>query len=211
VQRLENTSIVWDPVTGPGETYVKRRPVPFGEYVPFRSWLAGWISRFDRVARDFRAGAEPGVLDLAGVPVGVVICFEVADDGVVRDAIVGGGELLVVQTNNATYGRTPQPAQQLAITRLRSVEHGRATLVAATSGISAVIAPDGTLEQRSAEFVATSLVGEVSRRDALTIADRLGPWPERVAVLVAVVALIAAVRQRGSADRSPREENQVVA
>ena len=209
--RLENTSIVWDPVTGPGETYVKRRPVPFGEYVPFRSWLANWISRFDRVARDFRAGDEPGVLDLAGVPVGVVICFEVADDGVVRDAIVGGGELLVVQTNNATYGRTPQPEQQLAITRLRSVEHGRATLVAATSGISAVIAPDGTVEQRSAEFVATSLVSEVSRRDALTLADRLGPWPERAAVIVVVVALVAAARHRGSDDRSHREENQVAA
>lgn len=77
--------------------------------------------------------------------IGDVICFEVAYDEIVRDTVNQGGRVLVVQTNNATYARSGQPEQQLAMSRLRAVEHGRAVLIAATSGISAVIAPDGSV------------------------------------------------------------------
>ncbi|MEZ5116723.1 MAG: apolipoprotein N-acyltransferase [Candidatus Nanopelagicales bacterium] len=191
-----NVGIVWDPVTGPGERYAKRHPVPFGEFVPFRSVLSRFIDRFDRVPRDFAPGNGPGVLDVGPVRVGDVICFEVAYDTEVRDAVTAGGRVLVVQTNNATYGRTGQPEQQLAMSRLRAVEHGRAVLVAATSGISAVIAPDGTVVASLPEFVGGSIVREVPLRDTLTLADRVGAVPEGVASLVAVVALVLAWRRR---------------
>ena len=51
--------------------------------------------------------------------------------------------MIVVQTNNATFGYTDESAQQLAMSRLRAVEFGRTVAVAATSGISAIVAPDG--------------------------------------------------------------------
>ena len=140
-----NVSLVWDPQTGPGERYVKRHPVPFGEYLPFRGLLTRFITRFDRIPRDFAAGSEAGVLQLGPVRVGVVICFEIAYDELVRDAVAAGGQVLVVQTNNATYGRTGQPEQQLAITQVQAVATGRTTLVAATSGISAIVDERGQL------------------------------------------------------------------
>ena len=143
--QVSNTGIVWDPVTGPGATYVKQHPVPFGEYMPFRDVLRRLSDKVDLVPRDFARGERTGLLQVGPAAVGDVICFEVAYDGLVRDAVRAGGQLLVVQTNNATFGRSAQTAQQLAMGRLRAVEHGRAVLVAATSGISAVIAPDGTL------------------------------------------------------------------
>ena len=90
---------------------------------------------------------------------GDVICFEVAYDDLVRDVVTGGGRLLVVQTNNATFGRSGETAQQLAMGRLRAVEHGRAVLVAATSGISAVIAPDGALVEHGAGLHPRGAVG----------------------------------------------------
>ena len=86
---------------------------------------------------------QPGVLQVGPARVGDVICFEVAYDGLVRSTVVSGAQLLTVQTNNATFGRTPETEQQLAMSRLRAVEHGRWVLVAATSGVSATIAPDG--------------------------------------------------------------------
>jgi len=186
---VRNMGIVWTPRQGPGETYTKRHPVPFGEYVPLRRQLQPWISRLDRIPRDFFAGDRVGTLDVGPVRVGVVICFEIAYDGLVRDAVSAGGRVLVVQTNNATYGRTGQPEQQLAISRLRAVEHGRAVLVAATSGVSAVIRPDGTLADRSQQFTADLLVEEVPLRDGRTLATRLGVWPE---LLLGVAGLAAA-------------------
>jgi apolipoprotein N-acyltransferase len=175
---VSNTGVVWSPLTGPGARYVKRHPVPFGEYIPFRAELSPLFRRLDQIPRDFAAGPRPGVLDLGPARIGDVICFEVAYDGLVSDVVDGGARLLVVQTNNATYNLTGQPSQQLAMSRLRAVEHGRAVLVAATSGISAIIAPDGTVLARSRELRPTSLVSAVPLRSGRTVADRLGAWPE---------------------------------
>ncbi len=194
---LMNTGVVWDPKTGPGEVYVKRHPVPFGEYVPFRSLLSPWISRLSRIPKDYLAGTKPGVLDIAGATVGDVICFEVAYDSVVRDVVTGGGQLITVQTNNATYGHTGQVEQQFAISQLRAVEHARAVAVAATSGISGFVLPDGTVTQQTPEFVQRTLVESLPRRTALTLADRLGSVPELALVMVGVAAfLVALIRRR---------------
>jgi apolipoprotein N-acyltransferase len=196
---VENRGIVWDPRTGPGEYYTKRHPVPFGEYLPMRDLLTKLITRFERIPNDYLPGGRPGVLRLGPVNVGDVICFEVAYDGIVRD--VSGAGLLVVQTNNATYGRTSLPWQQVAMSRLRAVEHGRSVLVAATSGITAVIGPDGAVIDRSGEFAPYVRVARVPARTSRTLADHLGAGPEWLLGLVGVAAAGIAVRRARGARR----------
>jgi apolipoprotein N-acyltransferase len=192
---VENRGIVWDPRTGPGAYYIKRHPVPFGEYVPFRGVLQKLITRFNRVPRDFLPGTRPGLLRLGPVRIGDVICFEVAYDGIVRD--VAGAQMLVVQTNNATYGHTSLPWQQLAMSRLRAVEHGRAVLVAATSGISAVVGPGGRILDRSGEFVPDIEVARVPARTGRSVADRVGPLPEWALALLGIGAVAIALSRSG--------------
>jgi apolipoprotein N-acyltransferase len=189
VHHVDNDGIVWDPVTGPGAVYTKQHPVPFGEYVPFRSVLGHLIGRLSLVPADFVHGKHTGVLAVGPARIGDVICFEIAYDGLVRKAVNAGGRVIVVQTNNATYARTPESAQQLAISRLRAVEHGRAVLIAATSGISAVIAPDGHVVEQTRELTPGLLVHRVPLRDTRTVADRVGQWPEAV---LSVIGLCAA-------------------
>ena len=192
---ISNAGIVWDPVTGPGERYVKRHPVPFGEYIPLRPLVRRITSKVDLVPRDFASGDRVGALDVGPVRLGDVICFEVAYDDLVRDTVVAGGRLLVVQTNNATFGRSGQTVQQLAMGRLRAVEHGRAVLVAATSGISAVIAPDGVLTQSAPVFTREVLSAAVPTRSATTLATRIGALPELLLSLLALAGLGLAVRR----------------
>ena len=205
---VENSGIVWTG-DGPGARYVKRHPVPFGEYIPYRAQLTKLVSRLEAIPRDFAKGTAPGVLQLGPARVADVICFEVAYDGVVRDAVRAGGDVIVVQTNNATYGRTGQPSQQLAISRLRAVEQGRTVLNAATSGISAIVLPDGTFVDRTQEFTQDVLLADVPLRDARTLADRVGAWPEWLLVAGGVLALLLAVASRrrhdGAGDGSPQE------
>ncbi|MGY1772611.1 apolipoprotein N-acyltransferase [Blastococcus sp. SYSU D00813] len=197
---LSNTGIVWDPETGPGETYVKRHPVPLAEYVPARSFFRFFTDKVDLVRRDFRAGEEVGVLDIAGARIGDVICFEVVYDGLVHDTVEAGAGMLVVQTNNATFGFTDESEQQLAASRLRAVEYGRTVVVAATSGISAVVAPDGSLVRRSDLFVPATFVEDVAQRDSTTLAERLGAGPEWLLTALGVGAL-ASVAVPGSLRR----------
>jgi apolipoprotein N-acyltransferase len=205
---VQNAAIVWSPTDGPGQRYVKRHLVPFGEYLPLRSVLGRLISRFSLIPKDFAPGDTPGVLTAGPAVLADVICFEVADDGIVRQAVDGGGRLLAVQTNNATYervgddGRGGETAQQLEMSRLRAVEHGRAVVVAATSGVSAVIAPDGHVVQRSGVFTPALLVADLPLRDPRTIADRLGSWPERALTAVGLLAVVLAL---GRSRRRPSE------
>jgi apolipoprotein N-acyltransferase len=196
---ISNTGIVWDPVTGPGDTYVKQHPVPLAEYVPARSFFRFFSSDVDRV-HDFAHGTQVGNLDIGGAAVGDVICFEVAYDGLVSDVVHGGAGMIVVQTNNATFGFTDESEQQLAMSRLRAVEFGRTVVVAATSGISAVVAPDGSVVRRSELFTPDTFVEEIAQRDSRTVAERLHAGPEWVltalGVAAVVVAAAPAVRRR---------------
>ncbi|MBC7374264.1 MAG: apolipoprotein N-acyltransferase [Frankiales bacterium] len=195
-EKVSNAGIVWDPVTGPGQRYVKRHPVPFGEYIPLRSLVRKVTAKVDLVPRDFAAGDRVGVLDVGPVRLGDVICFEVAYDALVRDTIRAGGRLLVVQTNNATFGRSGESAQQLAMSRLRAVEHGRAVLVAATSGISAMIRPDGSLQASAPVFTREVLQAQIATRSDLTPATRLGLLPEVALSLLGLLGLGLGLRRR---------------
>jgi len=192
--KIRNAGIVWDPVTGAGDMYVKQHPVPFGEYMPYRTFFRKITDKVDLIARDFAAGTRTGVLDVGPARLGDVICFEVAYDGLVRDAVRRGGRLLVVQTNNATFGRSGETVQQLAMGQLRAVEHGRTVLVAATSGVSAVIGADGEMVDRSEVFTRDVLVQRVALRDDLTLATRLGLMPEIALAGLALLGLLLALR-----------------
>ena len=203
---VENQGIVWDPETGPGASYTKQHPVPFGEYVPLRDVLSKVISRLERIPRDFWPGDHTGVLQVGPARLGDVICFEIAYDEIVRDTVNDGARALVVHTNNATNGRTGQPEQQLAIAARRAVEHGRAVVTAATSGISAVVAPDGTVVQRTEEFTQDVLLARLPLREDITLADRVGAAPEWTLAIVGLTSCAGAVflgrRTRATAGRT---------
>ncbi|HEX6198511.1 MAG TPA: apolipoprotein N-acyltransferase [Jiangellaceae bacterium] len=196
-KNIENTSIVWHPDTGPGETYVKRHPMPFGEYIPFRS-IAELISpeAVSRQPRDFVPGDRINLLEMNGARVGPVICFEVAFDNLPRDAVRAGAEFLAVQTNNAGFGYTPMTEQQLAMAQLRAVEHGRWTVVAALAGVSAVVTPDGAVTDRIELFEQDQIVTEIALSDDLTLATRLGEWPEWLLTIAALAAAALGWRAR---------------
>ncbi|MFF3397522.1 apolipoprotein N-acyltransferase [Streptomyces sp. NPDC002659] len=199
--KLRNTLIEWDPVGGPVNTYDKRHVQPFGEYIPMRSFARLFSADVDRVRRDFGPGHKVGVFDLAGTRVGLVTCFEAAFDDAARDTVTHGAQLISVPSNNATFGRSEMTYQQLAMSRVRAVEHGRSVVVPVTSGVSAVIMPDGKIVQKTEMFTPDALVAKVPLRSSLTPATRLGTWPERILVLVAAGGVGWAVARAAAARR----------
>jgi apolipoprotein N-acyltransferase len=194
--KLRNAGIVWDPATGPGAMYVKQHPVPFAEYVPMRAFARRISSQVDLVRRDFAAGDRAGVLRVGPATVGDVICFEVAYDGLVRSTITGGAGLLVVQTNNATFGMSAESAQQLAMVRLRAVEHGRPAVMASTTGVSATVTHTGHVTGDTELFTRDVLVRTLRIGEASTVATSTGPAAEYLACGIAVVGLLAAAARR---------------
>jgi apolipoprotein N-acyltransferase len=203
--KLYNEQILWDPVKGPTETYDKRQIQPFGEYLPMRSLLGAinknWTSM---VRQDFSRGTKPGVFTMNGAKIGLVTCYEAAFDWAVRSEVTDGAQLISVPSNNATFDRSEMTYQQLAMSRVRAVEHSRTVTVPVTSGVSAIIMPDGKITQKTGMFVADSLVQKVPLRSSETPATKLGILPEMALVLVAAGglgwAIGAGVRRRRAGD-----------
>ncbi|MEJ5944994.1 apolipoprotein N-acyltransferase [Pseudokineococcus basanitobsidens] len=194
---LRNVVVQWDPGSGPGHVYAKRHPVPFAEYVPHRDFFRLFSDKVDLVRADMVPGEVPGLFDVAGTTAGTLICFEVVEDGLVDDVVDGGAQLLVVPTNNATFGFTDESVQQLAISRVRAVEEGRAVVHASTVGVSAVVQPDGSTGRTTDLFTPDVLVSEVPLRTTRTLSARLGAWPElALSLLGAAVALAGALPGR---------------
>ncbi|MET9503361.1 apolipoprotein N-acyltransferase [Streptomyces sp. NPDC006622] len=188
--RLYNEQILWDPEKGATQTYDKRQVQPFGEYLPMRSLIGAvnddWTSM---VRQDFSRGDKPGVFDFGDAKVGLATCYEAAFDWAVRDTVTHGAQIISVPSNNATFDRSEMTYQQLAMSRVRAVEHSRTVTVPVTSGVSAIIMPDGRISQKTGMFVADSLVQKVPLRSSRTPATTLGIAPEMVLLLVAAGGL----------------------
>lgn len=170
------------------DRYDKRQYVPFGEYVPFRE-LIEWMPPLERVPRDGIEGDGPEVMDLAGAKIGSVICFEVVWPGLVHEQVEAGAEVLVVATNNSSFGESVASDQHIAFSQLRAVETGRWVVHAALSGRSALVAPDGTVHQRTGLYEQDVVRGDVPLIAERTMAMTVGNAPGWIAVLVAVAMI----------------------
>lgn len=191
-----NTVIVWNPGTGPADRHDKRIVQPFGEYLPWRGLFSKLSSYADR-AGYFQPGSGNGVVTAAGVPVGVTTCWEVIFDRAARDSVRHGAQVLTVPANNATF-TAAMSEQQLAFSRLRAVEHDRYVVAAGTTGISAVIAPDGRELARTSFFEPAYLDQQIRLKTQLTPATRWGPALQAALVAVGVAAVIGAILHNGN-------------
>lgn len=194
-----NEAILWSPGEGQVDVYAKQHPAPFAEYIPLRDIARKVTPAVDLVSIDMLPGDEVGIIALDSprlervVDLAVGICFEVAYGHLIREAVVAGGEILVIPTNNASFGYTQESTQQLAMSVFRAVEHGRATVQISTVGVSGVIAPNGVVMESSGLFTADRFATTLPLRTSLTVADRLGAWPTVVVGAFALVTVVAGI------------------
>ena len=170
--KLLNTSIHWADKNQ--EIYVKQHLTPFGEYIPLRSIASKISPLVDRV-NDFSPGDKGMVFDIGAAIVAPVICFELIDDQILH-AAAKSSNLFVVQTNSATFGESPESAQQLSITRVRAIEHSRNVLSVSTTGYSAVIDFKGKVVQQTSMATAQHLYASVGLIDQNSVRDKVGDW-----------------------------------
>ncbi|WP_419707307.1 apolipoprotein N-acyltransferase [Promicromonospora sp. NFX87] len=206
-----NVSLLWQAGSGVIGRYAKQHPAPFGEYIPMRPFLRLLSDQVDRVTTDMIAGVNPPVVEVpsrlgqGGYRMGTIICFEVAYDEIVRDAVLEGAQVLVIPTNNASFGFTAESTQQLAMSRMQAITTGRAAVQISTVGVSGVITPDGTVVRRTGLFTADEFVTHLPLRSSITPAVAAGYWPGWVvgglAVALVVTGLIGGRKNRQARNR----------
>ncbi|MDR7380581.1 apolipoprotein N-acyltransferase [Promicromonospora iranensis] len=194
-----NVSLLWQAGNGVIGRYAKQHPAPFGEYIPMRPFLRLLSDQVDRVTTDMIPGVNPPYVDVPSrlgqgdYRMGTIICFEVAYDEIIRDAVLRGAQVLVIPTNNASFGFTAESTQQLAMSRMQAMTTGRAAVQISTVGVSGVITPDGTVVRRTGLFTDDEFVANLPLRSSITPAVAAGYWPGWVVGGLAVALLVTGV------------------
>ena len=181
--------MMYDPAGRKIGEYAKRHPVPFGEYVPLRD-LLDFVPQLDQVPRDMRRGTEAVVFPIPQGIVGSVISFEGAFPRRLRSEVEAGSQVLVVATNESTWGDSEAADQFIGLTRVNAAAFGQDLVHAAITGKSTFIGADGSLGETTGLLTREILNGEVRMRTSgETIYARFGDW----LLFLALAAAIAAV------------------
>jgi apolipoprotein N-acyltransferase len=184
---IYNTSILWDEELP--DTYFKQHLTPFGEYIPLRS-IARLVTPLVDDVEDFSPGNGGKTFSIGEIKVAPVICYELIDDDLLHKAAVNSN-ILAVQTNSATFGMSAESAQQLSITRIRAIEHGRNIASVSTTGYSAVIDYNGKVSEKTSMGTAETIRAEVGLIEGQTPRDKAGDW----ALIGVLISLLLAARR----------------
>lgn len=192
--RPTNLSILWEAEIGPKTIYLKQHLAPFGEVMPLRS-LAEFVSPLAKNVTDFQAGEKSMIFQVGDAKILPVICFEILDDRLLKHS-TGNSNLLLAQTNNATFGESAESDQQLQITRARAVEYGRSIVVVSTVGNTALIDQNGKIISILPKYDPGILYGEVNLSSSNTYAHWLTAWVEKGCFAVIVIFLLSILKRR---------------
>ena len=177
--------------------YRKIHLVPFGEFVPLSEWLTVFPPLVQTLAgfAPFTPGDAMVMLPLGPHLTSTAICYEVVYPSLVREAVIGGSQLLTTITNDAWYGHSSAPFQHFAMASMRAIEHGRYMARAANTGISGVVDPYGRSVGRSELFEQVGLVEEVRLLNGRTLYTAIGDAIAYVAIALVAAALITVGRR----------------
>jgi apolipoprotein N-acyltransferase len=180
--RLYNASVIYDRNGNVEATVAKRQLVPFAEFLPAPEWLRA-IPAVNEIG-NFTQGHGPQIDPLTHA--GVLICWESVFGDIAIETVRAGATFLAVATDDAWFGTSDGPAQHAQATTLRAVETGRWILRAASTGISGIIAPDGTWRARTELATQATIVGDIGAPVA-AFYTRVGPQPIGLALLAFVI------------------------
>jgi apolipoprotein N-acyltransferase len=195
---FRNTAVV----AGTGEgRYVKRRLVPFGEYVPLEGLLRGAIEFFALPMSHAGPGAwRQPLLDLGGQRAQMSICYEVVyPDLVRRDA--GGADVLITISNDTWFGASIGPLQHLQMAQMRALENGRWMLRGTNNGVTAIVDHRGAVTSRLPQFEPGVLRGEYAAMSGITPFTRFGHAPWLAVIVLALAGCAYGRLRRGSTGR----------
>jgi apolipoprotein N-acyltransferase len=192
-----NAQVVITPDGEIVDRYDKVRRVPYGEYVPLRNLLSAVGAPVGRVPRDAVAGDGTAAVRVGEHVLAVVISWETFFAGRANEGIEAGGSVLVNPTNGSSYTGTLLQEQQLDVSRLRARETDRYTLQVATTGITALISPDGDVIRRTSIGEQVAFVADVPLRTGRTVYSHTGDAVLIIALLGGAIAMALMPRARG--------------
>ena len=157
------------------DQYLKQHPVPFGEYIPFRKYL-DWIPPLALVPRDMIRGDGQKIFMVNDTKISTVISFEGSFQRYIRNSVLDGAELVVILTNQASYGESGMSDQFILMSRANAISNERPIVHAAITGKSAFIDHNGKVISKTELFETTTLNEKLEVRQTETPYSKYGNY-----------------------------------
>jgi apolipoprotein N-acyltransferase len=172
-----------------GSRYDKIHLVPFGEYVPFKSWFS-FAGGLTKEVGDFSRGVSRQPLPAGDQKLGVFICYESIFPDDVRRFVVNGAQVFVNISNDGWYGDSGAYAQHLQQARMRAVENARWLLRDTNTGVTAAIDPYGRVIASAPRKLRTVLEAPYALSTGTTFYTRHGDWLAYACAIISVGAIL---------------------
>ena len=153
--------------------YNKRKLVPFGEYIPFESFLRGLIAFFDMPMSNITQGDAPQQMNVGYGNFSPLVCFDIVFGEMVRKDVKSSNYIINV-SNDTWFGNSFGPYQHLEISRIRSVENNIPIIRATNDGISALIDNKGTIVDYMGKGTSGILHAKLVPTDVRTFYNQYG-------------------------------------
>ncbi len=186
-----------------GDAYAKRKLVPFAEHLPFEEFFKKnfpALTQLDLFSENIYQGDSLRVFEYGDAKIGALICFDSLFPSLSRETAHAGANLMFIATNDGWFTDTVAVSVHSSAASVRAVETGRYLVRAANTGISSVIAPDGTKREilpRNRVGIIRCEVPLVSGDNPYTAAGDVLKWICISASAVSlVIAAITHIRER---------------
>ena len=167
------------------DQYLKQHPVPFGEYIPFRKYL-DWIPPLALVPRDMIRGDGQKIFMVNDTKISTVISFEGSFQRYIRNSVLDGAELVVILTNQASYGESGMSDQFILMSRANAISNDRPIVHAAITGKSAFIDHNGKVISKTELFETTTLNEKLEVRQTETPYSKYGNYLNYIFIIFGV-------------------------
>ena len=168
------------------DQYLKQHPVPFGEYIPFRKYL-DWIPPLALVPRDMIRGDGQKIFMVNDTKISAVISFEGSFQRYIRNSVQDGAELVVILTNQASYGESGMSDQFILMSRANAISNGRPIVHAAITGKSAFIDHKGKVISKTELFETVVLTEKIEVKKTETPYSKYGNYLNYIFILFGAV------------------------
>ena len=169
--------------------YLKQHPVPFGEYIPFRKYLE-WIPPLALVPRDMIRGDSQKIFMVNDVKISSVISFEGSFQRYIRNSVQDGAELVVILTNQASYGESGMSDQFILMSRANAISNGRPIVHAAITGKSAFIDHKGRVISKTELFETGILTEKIEVIQTETPYSKYGNYLNYIFIVFGGISLL---------------------
>ena len=171
------------------DQYLKQHPVPFGEYIPFRKYL-DWIPSLALVPRDMIRGDGQKIFMVNDTKISTVISFEGSFQRYIRNSVLDGAELVVILTNQASYGESGMSDQFILMSRANAISNERPIVHAAITGKSAFIDHNGKVISKTELFETTTLNEKLEVRQTETPYSKYGNYLNYIFIIFGALTFV---------------------